>query len=188
MINLELPKTLTVDGIERPIDADFRNIIKINIALVDEKISNTEKGIILLNRMYGIDEKGNSNYLKFKNKQEAINQALWFIDWGKEYKEEEKKPKLTDWKQDFNMICSAVNKVIKTEVRDFEFLHWWTFLGYLSERGECLYSTVTQIREKLANNEKLDKFDKKVIRENRELIFIKDENSIEFEAELFGSD
>ena len=119
---------------------------------------------------------------------EAVKQAIWFIDWGKEYKEPENSPKLMDWEQDENMIISAVDKNIKgaETCLDLPFLHWWTFLNKFAERGECQLSFVTDIRDKLAKGKNLEKYEKEILRENRDIIILKDKNNEDFENELWG--
>ena len=169
-----LPQTLTVDGIERPIYADFRNIIKICIAFSDCELSQTEKLHIMLSLLY------QDSYEKFYNIEEAIKQAMWFIDWGKEYDNKVVGPKIMDWEQDYNLIISAVNqKASVIDVRELPFMHWWTFLGYFSDRGECQFSSITEIREKLAKGKKLEKWERDILHENRDLIILEDKEDLE---------
>ena len=68
--------------------------------------------------------------------------------------------KAIDWDKDSQMICSAVNKVAHTEVRSIEYLHWWTFMGYFSEVGDSVLSTVVGIRNKIKRGKKLEKYEK----------------------------
>lgn len=68
--------------------------------------------------------------------------------------------KAIDWNKDSQMICSAVNKVAHTEVRSVEYMHWWTFMGYFSEVGESVLSTVVGIRTKIKKGKKLEKYEK----------------------------
>lgn len=179
---VDLPKTLTVDGIEREIYCDFRDVIQILAAYSDEELTQQEKAIVLLNNLYVED------FTTFFDIQGALEKAIWFIDWGKEYKQEEEKnaPRIMNWEQDYSLIVSAVNQKIHIEIREMEFLHWWTFLGYFSERGECQYSTIISIREKLAKGEKLDKWEKEILRDNREMILLKAKSDDDFENELWG--
>jgi hypothetical protein len=179
---VDLPYSLEVNGIEREINTDFRDIILIFSALNDNELSNQDKSFILLNNLYkdDINELGNL--------QEAIDKANWFLDWGKEYEEKENSPRLMDWEQDYNMIISAVNNKVKTaeDVRELSHLHWWTFLGLFSERGKCQFSSVMELREKIAKGEKLEKWEKQMLRENRDIILLKNKDDEEFERELWG--
>lgn len=179
----DLPYSLLVNGEERPINCDFRDIILICNAFNDPELNNNEKKQIMLNNLY-VD-----NWLEFGDFEEAIKQAIWFIDWGKEYQEKENSPKLMDWEQDYNLIVSAVNnKANVIDVRELPFMHWWTFLGYFSDRGECQFSSITEIREKIAKGKKLEPWEKEVLRENRDQILLKNKAAKDFEKELFGGE
>jgi len=179
----DLPMSLYVSGQERAINADFRDVILICVALNDEELSAREKNYILLNNLY-VDEMNELGDIS-----EAIKQALWFIDWGKDYKKtEEPPPRLLDWEKDYNAIISAVNGKAKTveDVRELPFLHWWTFLGYFAERGKCQISTILEIRDKLAHKKKLEKWEQEILRENRDEIIIKTNEDLSIEAEIWG--
>lgn len=178
----ELPYSLTVDGEEKPIYTDFRNIILICNSFNDDELSKSEKLRIMLDLLY-VDD-----WNTFFDTQEAVKQAIWFIDWGKEYKEsDENSPRLMDWEQDYNLIVAAVNKNINAvDVRELEYMHWWTFLGYFSERGECRFSSVTDIRDKLNKGKKLEPHEKEMLRENRDEIILKSRTNQEIENELWG--
>lgn len=180
---VDLPYTLTVNGEEREIYCDFRDIILICNCFNDPELSKSEKNRIMLNNLY-VDD-----WLEFGNIEEAIKKAVWFIDWGKEYKEEQQNaPRIMDWEQDFNMIISAVDKSVKTAESCLElpFMHWWTFLTKFSERGECQFSSITGIRDKLNKNKKLDGWEKEVLRDNRETVILKSEAAKDFEKEMWG--
>lgn len=181
-MNTDLPFFLTVDGIEREIDSDFRTAILICNAFNDTGLTQNEKTTVMLDLLY-VDD-----WTEFKDRDEAVKQAIWFIDWGKEYKEkEENSPRLMDWEQDYNLICSAVNNKANTlDVRYLEYMHWWTFLGYFSDRGECQFSTVTNIRDKMNKGQKLDRSEKEILRENRDMILLKNKSNADFENEMWG--
>lgn len=179
----DLPNTLTINGEEKAIYSDFRNIILICDAFNDDTLTQNEKICVMLDLLY-VD-----NWVEFSNIDEAVKKAFFFIDWGKEYKEVNKSsPRLMDWRQDYNLIISAVNKNIAgvVDIRELDYMHWWTFLGYLSDRGECQFSTITEIRDKLNKNQKLDKFEKEILRENHDQIILKGKSNEEFEGELWG--
>ncbi len=179
---IDLPTSLTVDGESKPINTDFRDVITILNAINDIDVPEREKNVILLSNLY-VDD-----FTTFIDIDDAIKQAIWFIDWGKEYNSiNENSPRLMDWEQDYNLIISAVNnKLSITDVRNLKYMHWWTFLGYFSERGECQFSTVTGIRDKLNKGRKLEKYEREILRENREQIILKNKNNEEFENELWG--
>ena len=41
-----------------------------------------------------------------------------------------------------------------------DYIHWWTFMGYYMSIGECLYSTILSIRDKILNGKKLEKYER----------------------------
>ena len=103
--------------------------------------------------------------------QEALDKVAEFIDMG--ISDESKKPKTMDWEQDATIIIPAVNKVLNTEIRAVQYMHWWTFLGAYMEIGESMFSNVLHIRQKIAKNKKLEKWEQEFYKENKSLIDFK---------------
>lgn len=97
--------------------------------------------------------------------QELVDKMFWFFDCGQNYKAKQK-AKLIDWEKDEMLIMSAINNVAKKEVRQEEFVHWWTFIGYYMAIGECPLSQIVSIRHKLASGKKLEKYEKDFKNEN----------------------
>ena len=89
-----------------------------------------------------------------------------------------------DWEQDESIIFSAINKVAGCETREKEYIHWWTFLGYFSEIGEGLFSTVINIRQKKNKGKKLEKYEQEFYRSNKQLIDLKEKYTAEEQAEI----
>ena len=77
--------------------------------------------------------------------------------------------KVIDWDKDALMIISAINNVAGKEVRAEKYLHWWTFMSYYMAIGECPLATVVNIRRKLVQNKKLEKYEQEYVRNNPEL-------------------
>lgn len=159
----QLPRTLTVEGCEYPINTDFRDMLVILQALNDQELDDKEKMYVMLCCLYSDNIPANL--------EEAVKQAVWFLDGGPHVTaQQQNAKKLMDWEQDEQMIFAAVNKVAGCETRGLDYLHWWTFLGYFSEIGEGLFSTVVNIRKKKSRGKKLDKTEEEFYRRNRELI------------------
>ena len=178
----DLPYSLEINGEEREINCDFRDVITICTAFNDLTLTNQEKAVVMLNNLY-VDD-----WTNFGDPEECVKKGVWFIDWGKEYKTAENTPRIMDWEQDFNIIVSAVNKSMKTveSCLELPFMHWWTFLSKFCERGECQFSTITDIRDKLNKGKKLEPYEKQILRENREQIILKNKANENFEKELWG--
>ena len=100
---------------------------------------------------------------------EAAKQISWFISADQPEKKVLEQPTY-NWKQDEQMIFSAVNKVAGRETRELKYLHWWTFLGYFNEVGEGTFSFIVGIRNKLNKGKKLEKHEKEFLSHNKELV------------------
>ena len=109
---------------------------------------------------------------------------MWFLDGGDMPKSKPLPRRTLDWEQDAYLIFPAVNKAAGCEVREVEYLHWWSFLGLFNEIGEGLYSQVMSIRQKLAKGKKLEKWEREFFDEHRELIELKQKLTPEEQAEL----
>lgn len=171
-----LPMTLIVNGKERKINADFRDVYEILLMFNDPEIRPQEQTFLMLQMLYKDD------FMTFGDTEEAIKQAKWFIDCGKTYKTKATEEKVVDFEQDFDYIISAVDKNIKTAETclELDFLHWWTFWAKLGERDkECQLSTIIGIREKLNKGKKLEKYEQEMLRENRDVIIIKNKIDID---------
>lgn len=181
----DLPKELEVNGVSRVINSDFRDIIAIISALNDTELSPREKNYVLLTNFY------EDNLSELGDLEEAVKKAIWFIDWGKDYSDKEKSSsKLLDWNKDYNYVISAVNRRVKTveDVRELPYLHWWTFLGYFAERGQCQLSYIMEIRDKMAKGKKLDASDREFYKANKADIDLDNDKDTELEAVLWGDD
>lgn len=171
----QLPKALLVDGEDCSIRSDFRVALLIFQAFDDPELSDYEKVLTCLECLYETVP---------TNIEAAYKQAAWFLDGGNMKKSRQAPKKLLDWEQDESIIFPAVNKVAGFETRTAEYIHWWTFLGYFSEIGEGMYSSVMSIREKKAKGKKLEKYEQEFYREHKEIIDIKRRYTAEEQAEL----
>ena len=181
MIDSGLPTELIVNGIPKRINWDFRDVREIIIAMNDDELSDEEKGFVLLTNLY-VDD------LSDVDLQEAIKQGLWFLDWGKSYDSDKNSPRILDWNKDYEYICSAVNKSVKTaeDCRELENMHWWTFLGKFAERGKCYMSTILELRDKMARGKKLDKWENEMINNNPQDFLLDYDKTNEIDKELWG--
>lgn len=163
-----LPKTVDVNGTTYEIRSDYRAILDILTALVDNELDEQDKAETTLNIFYpGFDEMPASDY------QEALNQCFRFIDRGEERKDRKPEPVLMSWEQDFDMIIAPINRVAGCEVRALEYLHFYSFLSYYQEIGDCFFAQVVRIRDKKAHGKPLDKQDREFYRKNRDVIDLK---------------
>lgn len=167
-----LPETMTVGGEEYSIRTDYRNVLQVFEAFQDPELQPEEKWIVaiyLLFEDFTCDDDVLQAAQDGFNLEEAIKQISWFISAGQPKKQVLEKPTY-NWKQDEQMIFSAVNKVAGKETRELEYLHWWTFLGYFNEVGEGTFSFIVGIRHKLNKGKKLEKHEKEFLSHNKELV------------------
>lgn len=154
------PFEVTIDGKKYPIrnNCDYRVCLDCVIALEDVTLSQEERVQCALYIFY-------EDISNIKDFATAAKEMMRIINIG-EYREksysksEGKAQKTVDWEKDFKYISSAVNKILGYETRDpNKFTHWWTFVAAMQEMGECLYSTILDIRIKKQKGKKLEKWE-----------------------------
>ena len=177
----DLPTSAEINGAEYAIRSDYRAVLDIIEVMGDSTISDEDRALIALNIFYEDFE-----HLPVSDFQEAIERMFWFVNGGEESKPQGKKPRLMDWRQDFPLIVSPINRVLGYEVRASEYLHWWTFLAAYQEIGDCLFAQVVSIRKKRAKGQKLDKQDMQFYRENHRLVDLTTEET-DAEKALFDA-
>lgn len=158
-----LPKSLNVNGKEMDIRWEYTAILDIISAMNDPELEDGEKAYVCLFILYE-----DFDSLEKKDYEEALKQAKWFMDSGVESRKT-KNVKMVDFEQDANLLFPAVNRVAGKEIRMEEGIHWWTFLGWFMEMGECTYSTVLNIRRKKSKGINLEKWEREFYSENRDI-------------------
>ena len=167
-----LPEALQVDGADYPIRSDYRNVLQVFEAFQDPELQPEEKWIVSIYLLFEDFTCADDVLQAARNGfslKEAINQIAWFISAGQQERESLELPTY-NWKQDEQMIFSAINKVAGRETRELEYLHWWTFLGDFNEVGEGTFSFVVGIRHKLNHGKKLEKHEKEFLAKNKSLV------------------
>lgn len=167
----DLPTGVEVGDTEYAIRSDYRAVLDICTALSDPELTAQDKGIVALGIFYGEDI---FQKLPAEHYEEALRRCFWFIDGGAaEDPAARKRPKLMDWEQDFQYIVAPVNRVIGTEIRSVEYLHWWSFLSAYYEIGDCVFAQIVRIRNLKAKGKPLDKADREWYQQNRKLVDLK---------------
>ena len=163
-----LPTSVEANGTEYAIQSDYRAVLDILTALSDSDLDEQDKAEAALTIFYpDFPSMPASDY------QEALSQCFRFIDHGQEAKEQGKQPVVMSWEQDFEMIVAPINRIAGCEIRALEYLHWYTFLSYYQEIGDCLFAHVVSIRDKKSRGKPLDKQEREFYRRNREIIDLK---------------
>lgn len=170
-----LPETLTVGGREYPIRTDYRDVLQVLEAFSDEELEHIEKWIVAVYLLFE-DFSCADDVLEAVEDGfdlgEAVRQISWFLSVGKPEEKDRDAP-LYDWKQDEQMIFAAVNKVAGREVREADYMHWWTISGYVnSVDKDDFWTFVISIRDKLNKKKKLEKNEREFLNKNRELVIL----------------
>ena len=168
-----LPKSVEINGQNFSIRYDFRVILTIFEVLDDEELSDEERAYTAL-KLFFVDFDNIPDY------DAAIERMFWFINGGKPHDDKKKEPELVDWKKDFQLIVSPINRVLGKEIRESEYdadtnsggVHWFTFLSAYMEIGDCLFAQVIRIRELKAKGRALDKSDREFYRRNKDIVDI----------------
>jgi hypothetical protein len=171
----ELPVSLEVGGKNYPIRSDFRVAMIIFQAYNNPELSSREKNMACLQCLYvDIPE----------DVSEALEKAAWFLDGGGTVKMKRVPAKVIDWEQDEGLLFAEINKSAGYEVRFAEYVHFWTFLGFLGTMGEGLYPQILNIRQKRAKGKPLDKWERDLFEEYKEIIIIREKLTAAEQAEL----
>lgn len=174
-----LPKTVKIGDEEYKIrnDCDYRVILDVVCALVDEELTEKERAIVAMKIFYDDGE-----YERITDYQSAIDELIKIIRCGeKNIEGEEPKPKLADWEQDFVNIAPPVSRVLGYSVRDQKnYTHWYDFVGAYMEIGDCYFAQIVSIRSKRAKGKKLDESDRAFYKEHKK--------DIDFDVKLSRED
>lgn len=162
----KLPTSTIINDIECFFVSDYRDILDIFSVFNEPNLLEGEKIEIALSLFYKTDDYE-------IDKQTAAEEMINFINCCEPESTKDKAPVLYDWEQDFNIIVAPVNKIIGSDVRGLEYLHWWSFLSAFMEIGECTFSTYVSIRDKKLRNKKLEAHEEKIYKDNIDRITLK---------------
>lgn len=171
----ELPTSVTANGHKYPIRTDYRAVLDVLTALSDKDMTgdtpaetNYIQSEIIRQIMFE-----DPDSIPDEDLEEAFKGVAEFIDMGVE-KTDKPSPRVMDWEQDATLIIPAVNRVVGREIRADKYMHWWTFLSAYMEIGECTFTHILSIRQKRATGKKLEKWEQDYIRDNKDVVLLKD--------------
>lgn len=180
-MNYALPVSLEIGGRVYQIRSDYRAVLDVCAALTDIDLNDNEKVYVSLSIFYP-----EVSEIPPENIPEALERCFWFINCGTEDNENKPSVKLMDWEQDFQYIVAPINRVMGQEIRSLEYLHWWSFISFYREIGDCLFAQIVRIRDLKRRGKKLDKQDREWYNQNRDLVDLKTTYS-EAEKQLMES-
>ena len=162
-----LPKSLNINGKDQPIRWEYTAALDAISALNNRELEDSEKVYSFLYILYeDFDSFERDDYAP------AFKAGLEFINNGMD-SDKKQQFKMVDFEQDYRILIPAINRVAGKEIRAEEDIHWWTFLGWFMEIGECTYSTVLTIRSKQAKGKKLEKYEQEFYKDNKNLVVIR---------------
>ena len=101
---------------------DFRESIKFELLMQDNRLKDVDKIAIALNLYY---------YEVPSNIEKAIEEMLWFYRGGKEFKtspnKEKENKQIYSYEFDDELIYSAFKTQYNIDLNSIKFLHWWKF-------------------------------------------------------------
>lgn len=165
----ELPITISIGENIYSIrnNGDYRMVLDVFTALNDVELSETERIFSSIMIFYPDFEEAKVVLSCTEELiTELVNKMFNFINCNQTNPGARTEMKLVDWDGDEQLICSGINNVAKTEIRNVEYCHWWTFMGYYFAIGESPLSTVVGIRNKIAKGKKLEKYETEFRRDN----------------------
>ena len=170
----KLPKEAVICGTRYRIHTDFREILEILGYLDDPDMTEYVRWRVAL-ALFFDGEMPPEHY------GEAMGYLAEFISY--DTGEARSAHKLLDWQQDAGVIIADVNKVAGKEIRDVEYIHWWTFLSWFKAIGEGQLCTLVSIRDKLKKGKKLESWEREYYQANKTRVDLKPRYSSEELAE-----
>lgn len=190
MNGFDLPITITVNDKSYPIRnrGDFRVILDCFEAINDPELGDTLSAITaLIIFLDGMETEEDIIDTFGNHLGEALTQMYLFFNCGQESIGAVTKYDVVDWEADAQLISGAINAIAGFEIRGIEYLHWWSFMGYYLNIGECAFSTIVNIRSKIRDDKKLEKYEKDFKRDNPQYFVVRKKPTAEeksFEDEL----
>ena len=185
----ELPTTIDIGDKVCQIrdNGDYRMVLDCFIVLQDlELADNYERVLSALIIFYEDLDIDTALRLSEDEIQIRVKKMYEFFECGQDNTYANKQDyKLMDWKQDAQLVVSAINNVAGKEVRAEEYLHWWTFMGYYMSIGESAFSTIVSIRYKIITGKKLEKHERDFKNENPQYFIWNHKSIEEQEAEQY---
>lgn len=148
-----------------PIDSDFQTGIQISQCLADQSLSENERFFTAAGLLFP------KEWPSYEEVAKAVN--WWMNGYNHDNNKKEKKSdvKVMDWDIDQWRLYAAFMGQYRIDLNTAK-LHWFTFMGLLSNLEECAFTNVMNIRQKKINS-KMSQEEKNSIRAAQRLFSIK---------------
>lgn len=178
------PKKVIIEGVEYNINTDFRVILEIESIVRDKTISEREKTLAFLFKLYG--EKGLKAYNHY---EKLLELGQKFILLGKNVEEADRDLNMDmDIIEDIGYIKSSYRQDYNYDPFELEYLHWYDFINDLSNLSNsefgncCVLSRVRNLRNYDTSKIK-DEKEKRKIEKAKESVQLKNLNEKKFSVE-----
>ena len=169
------PGSVTVQGQDVPIDADFRAAIRVLLLFDDPQLADAEKRMEACRLLYGD---------AVQPAEEAYSQLCWFLNCGKDAGRGHGGGGAPySWEHDAQYIYTAIQQTYGKDLDAINFLHWWKFMGMFLDLGECFFSRILYYRAQRRTG-KLTEDEKRVVAGMLDIIDIPAKLSAEEQAEI----
>ncbi len=123
-----------------PIDSDFQTGIQISQCLEDNELSEYERLVVTCRLLFKIIP---------EDIVDCVNGITWFLNgWNTDnHKKSDNKERVIDFEQDQWRIYAAFKSQYGIDL-NVDKLHWFSFMGLLSNLEECAFTRVLEIRQK----------------------------------------
>lgn len=145
----DLPEAIEVNGVEYAVNSDFRTGLACILDMESSELTDEEKCILLLRRIYGdvIPE----------DVEVALKLAVKFLDGGKEPPEEENpfadNKRLYSFEKDSALIYAAFRQTHGIDLQKVD-LHWWQFLALFQDLGaDTAFCNMINLRRRVNSGE-----------------------------------
>lgn len=191
----ELPITVKIGDVEYPIrnDGDYRMVLDCFVALQDPELESELERVLASLIIFYDDIESIEDALQLTDEEVRLRSDAMFDFFNCGQPEQGSSSyKVMDWKQDEQLVISAINQVAGKEVRAEPYIHWWTFMGYYMGIGEGAFATVVSIRYKVLKGKKLEKHEKEFKRDNPQYFTwnhktIEDQNAEQYVKDLWNN-
>jgi len=137
----ELPEAIEIDGVEWPINSDFRSCLRVILAFEDDELTGLEKQMILLANLYPE---------RPANTQAAVEKAIKFLNGGKADEDDgQPRPRVYSFSKDAELIFAAFYQTHGVDLQSAE-LHWWKFLALFMDLGaDTAFCQLVNLRKRV---------------------------------------
>lgn len=145
----DLPEAVEVNGVEYAVNFDFRAGLACILDMESSELTDEEKCILLLRRIYGETIPDDVEV--------ALKLAVKFLDGGKEPPEEENpfadNKRLYSFEKDSALIYAAFQQTHGIDLQKTD-LHWWQFLALFQDLGaDTAFCNMINLRRRVNSGE-----------------------------------